>query len=288
MVDGTSVVIPELNAQAAPRRPPLEGVTEIPLDRIDENPYQTRSIFREDELRDLCQSIKVMGVLQPIIVRPAPGGRYMLIVGERRCRASKLAGKETIPAVVRQVSDQQAAEMTIIENLQRKDLSCMDQADGFAILSKDFELTQEEIGVRTGCSRETVSNHMRLLKLPVMVQEMLRTGELDFSRGRVLLNLLDLDNSYQVARKAVENGLSVVQLEDLVFETNVPLQKKKEETGGRARWVDPNVRAIQGELERTLGVRVRIRDRKGKGKIVIEYATLEDFDRVVEMLKGKG
>jgi ParB family transcriptional regulator, chromosome partitioning protein len=287
VVDGTSAVLAELRAQAAPRPIPLAGVTEIALDLIDENPYQTRGLFRERELHELAESIKTMGVMQPIVVRPAAGERYMLIVGERRCRASKMAGKEKIPAIVRQVSDQQAAEMTIIENLQRQDLSCIEQAHAFALLSQKFGMTQEQIGARTGCSRETISNYMRLLKLPELVRHMLQQGRLDFSQGRVLLNLLDMENAYKVAMIAIERELSIAQLEDLVFETNVPLQKTKEPGQGGARWVDPNVRAIQGDLERTLGVRVRISDRRGKGKIVIEYATLEDFDRVVEMLKGK-
>ena len=265
--------------------PPADGeILEIALDLIDNNPYQTRGIFREDELRELADSIKASGVLQPIVVRPKDG-RYVLIVGERRCRAAKLAGKEKIPAILRLVSDEQAAEMTIIENLQRADLNCMEQARAFARLSQEFGLTQEQIGQRTGCSRESVSNYMRLLKLPFEVQKLLIEGQLDFSMARVLLTLIDPSQVVKVAERAIKDHLSVVQLEDLVFEINVPVEKGAETP--QARWVDPNVRAAQQELERVLGVRVRIRDRKGKGKIVIEYATLEDFDRVLEMLKGK-
>ena len=264
--------------------PPADGeILEIALDLIDNNPYQTRGIFREDELRELADSIKASGVLQPIVVRPKDG-RYLLIVGERRCRAAKLAGKQKIPAILRLVSDEQAAEMTIIENLQRADLNCMEQARAFARLSQEFGLTQEQIGQRTGCSRESVSNYMRLLKLPFEVQKLLIEGQLDFSMARVLLTLIDPGQVVKVAERAIKEHLSVVQLEDLVFEINVPVEKGAETP--QARWVDPNVRAAQHELERVLGVRVRIRDRKGKGKIVIEYATLEDFDRVVEMLKG--
>jgi ParB family chromosome partitioning protein len=259
-------------------------ILEVALELIDNNPYQTRGIFREDELRELADSIKASGVLQPIVVRPKDG-RYVLIVGERRCRASKLAGKEKIPAILRLVSDEQAAEMTIIENLQRADLNCMEQARAFARLSQDFGLTQEQIGQRTGCSRESVSNYMRLLKLPFEVQKLLIEGQLDFSMARVLLTLMNPSQILKVAEKAIKDHLSVVQLEDLVFEMNVPVEKGADTP--LARWVDPNVRAAQQELERILGVRVRIRDRKGKGKIVIEYATLEDFDRVLEMLKGK-
>jgi ParB family chromosome partitioning protein len=266
-------------------RPAGDAVVQVALEQIEENPYQTRYHFDNEALAELAESIRSSGVVQPVVVRPSADGRYKLILGERRCRASKLAGKTTIPAIVRRVSDQQAAEMTIVENLQRQDLNCMEQAAAFAQLSRDFGLTQEQIGQRVGVSRESVSNYMRLLKLPAPVMQYLQEGRLGFSEARVLLQLLDPNMITKIADEAVRKHLSVQQLEELVDHTNVPMLK--EETPQRARWVDPNVRAAQTEMERALGMRVRIRDRKGKGKIVIEYATLEDFDRVVEMLKGK-
>jgi ParB family chromosome partitioning protein len=285
-----SAVLPEVYAQAARG----EAVVEIPLELIDENPYQTRYFSKEEgpesddlvatTLQELADSIRANGVIQPISVRPGAAGRYVLILGERRCRASRIAERATIPAIVRKVSDQQAAEMTVVENLQRQDLNCMEQAAAFSRLSQDFKLTQEQIGQRVGISRESVSNYMRLLRLPASVTQYLQEGRLGFSEARVLLTLLDPALIPKIADEAVRKHLSVEQLEDLVFNTNVPLQKEKQP--GTARWVDPNVRHVQTELERTLGVRVRIRDRKGKGKIEIEYATLEDFDRVVGMLKG--
>jgi ParB family transcriptional regulator, chromosome partitioning protein len=286
-----SAVLPELQAQAARG----DAVVELPLELIDENPYQTRYFTKEEQesddfvattLHELADSIRANGVIQPVSVRPGATGRYVLILGERRCRASKMAGRTTIPAIVRKVSDQQAAEMTVVENLQRQDLNCMEQATAFSKLSQEFKLTQEQIGQRVGISRESVSNYMRLLRLPPSVTQYLQEGRLGFSEARVLLTLLDPNMIPKIADEAVRKHLSVEQLEDLVFNTNVPLQKEKQP--GTARWVDPNVRHVQTELERTLGVRVRIRDRKGKGKIEIEYATLEDFDRVVGMLKGKG
>src|SRR5215471_1785328 len=282
---------PDVSAAAATSAPAanpagaLDGlsVIEIGLELIENNPYQTRGIFREDELKDLAESIKASGVIQPIVVRPGKDGRYVLITGERRCRAARLAGKEKIPAIVRVASDEQAAEMTIIENLQRADLNCMEQARAFARLSQEFGLTQEQIGQRVGCSRESVSNYMRLLKLPSEVQQLLLEGRMDFSMARVLLTVLDPEQVVKIASTAIKDHLSVLQLEDLVFKINVP----REKTETQARWIDPNVRAAQTELERILGVRVRIKDRKGKGKIVLEYSSLEDFDRVVEMLQGK-
>jgi len=277
-------------ASSAPAANPagaLDGlsVIDIGLELIENNPYQTRGIFREDELKDLAESIKASGVIQPIVVRPAKDGHYVLITGERRCRAARLAGKEKVPAIVRVASDEQAAEMTIIENLQRADLNCVEQARAFARLSQEFGLTQEQIGQRVGCSRESVSNYMRLLKLPAEVQQLLLEGRIDFSMARVLLTLVDPEQVVKIANVAIRDHLSVLDLEDLVLKINVP--KEKAETPQQARWVDPNVRAAQTELERILGIRVRIKDRKGKGKIVLEYSSLEDFDRVVEMLKGQ-
>jgi ParB family chromosome partitioning protein len=279
-----SAVLPDVYAQA--QTASGQAVVQIALEQIEHNPYQTRYHFDKDALEELAESIKANGVVQPIVVRPGAEGRYLLILGERRCRASKLAGKTTISAIVRKVSDQQAAEMTVVENLQRQDLNCMEQAAAFGKLSRDFGLTQEQIGQRVGISRESVSNYMRLLKLPGTVMQYLQEGRLGFSEARVLLTLLDPAMIPKIADEAVRKHLSVEQLEDLCFNTNVPLQNPQEEQH-RARWVDPNVRAAQTEMERALGMRVRIRDRKGRGKIVIEYATLEDFDRVVEMLKRK-
>ena len=288
-----SIVLPEVQAQAA-RVAAGDGVLEIPLEQIDKNPYQTRHFSQGEQesddlvaatLQELAASIRTNGVIQPVVVRPGHDGRYILILGERRCLASKLAGREKIPAIIRRVSDQQAAEMTVVENLQRQDLNCMEQADAFAKLSRDFGLTQEQIGQRVGISRESVSNYMRLLKLPETVTEYLHQGRLGFSEARVLLQFQDANLIAKIADEAVRKHLSVEQLEDLCIRQYV--REEKREQPGRARWVDPNVRAAQTELERVLGVRVRIRDRKGKGKIVIEYASLEDYDRVVGMLRGK-
>ena len=268
----------------APLSDTRDAVVQVAIELIDENPYQTRAHFSAEALEELANSIRATGVVQPVVVRPGADGRFVLILGERRCRASKLAGKTTIPAIVRRVSDQQAAEMTVVENLQRQDLNCVEQAAAFSKLSRDFGLTQEQIGQRVGVSRESVSNYMRLLKLPPAVLQHLQEGRLGFSEARVLLQLLDPSLIATIADEAIKKHLSVTQLEELVDRTNIPMVK--EETPQRARWVDPNVRAAQTEMERVLGMRVRIRDRKGKGKIVIEYANLEDFDRVVEMLKG--
>jgi ParB family transcriptional regulator, chromosome partitioning protein len=293
--DGAAVpeTIPDLQAQAAARyKPEGHEVLDVPIDLVDVNPHQTRSWtkWEIEALDELADSIKAQGVLQPITVRPGKDGRYVLITGERRMRACTMAGKATVPAIVRVVSEQQAAEMTVIENLQRRDLTCIDLARAYIMLSKNFNLTQEQIGERVGVARETVSNYMRLAKLPEMAQHYLQMGQLEFSHARILLNLQDPEVIARVAHKAATENMSVEKLESFVlFDPSMAGVKKNlpKPASGGARWVDPNVRAAQRELERVLGVRVKIRDRNGKGKITLEYSTLEDFDRVVEMLKGK-
>ena len=312
--------VEQLRAAAAGQTPGGEQAFELALDQIDQNPHQTRQEFDPKALSDLAGSIQTQGVLQPIVVRPAtfprgsfgltyegtevvrpeiagslpplvpvaPGGkqRYILILGERRYRASKMAGKTTIPAIVKRVSEQQAAEMTLVENLQRQDLECLEQAAAFANLSTEFHLTQEQIGNRVGVSREQVSNYLRLLKLPQEVQIALRKKDLTYSHARLLLSLRDDSQISKVARVAIAKKMSVALLEEMVMDINVPRDPQERQPSG-ARWVDPNVRAAQRSLEAILGMRVRIKDRKGKGKITIEYGTLEDFDRVVGMLNGK-
>ncbi len=278
--------VPQIQAAASGQAADL-GVQILAIDLIERNPYQTRYEFKKEALEELSRSIKAQGVLQPIVVRPGAEGKFVLILGERRLRASMLAEMATIPAFVRRVSEQQAAEMTLVENLQRQDLNCIEQAQAFSTLSTQFNMTQEEISARAGISRETVTNYMRLLHLPESVIGALQTGKLSYSHARVLMQLRDHAEIWKLAKKVMEEKLSVGKLEELVVGSGLPRPGSIHKTGG-ARWVDPNVKAAQRSLEEVLGMRVRIADRRGRGKISIEYATLEDFDRVVGMLKAKG
>jgi ParB family chromosome partitioning protein len=270
-------------------------VVSLPLEAIDKNPYQTRYVFDEEMLIELRESIKEHGVVQPVVVRPAEeAGRFILVLGERRLRASKMAGKETIPALVRRLSPQQAAEMTVLENVVREDLNAVEQAEAFRVLSQQFKLTQAQIADRIGVSRETVSNYMRLLRLPRKVMDYMLADRLSFSDAREILRLENEEYIEQVAEEVVTHRLKWDQIEDRVMRINgslpmLPGQTLPGEARKKlgARWVDPNVRAAQLEMERILGVRVRIRDRKGKGKIVIEYASVDDYDRVMDALRGK-
>ena len=259
---------------------------QVPLELIDDNPHQFRLRFDEDGLAELADSIRAQGVLQPVVVRPGKEGRWTLVVGERRLRAARLAELETIPAIVKRVGDQQAAEMTIVENLQRQDLNCVDQAAAFANLSTQFKLTQQQIGERVGCSRQVVTNYMRLLTLSEGIIGALQKGELTYSHARILLMVEDTERRWTLAKKAIEEKMAVAKLESLVTGTGAPEKSGDGKPEGAARWVDPNVRAAQRSLEEILGMRVRIRDRAGRGRILIEYNTIDDFERVVRMLKG--
>ncbi|MGA8540188.1 MAG: ParB/RepB/Spo0J family partition protein [Terriglobales bacterium] len=277
----------QLHAAASGQTPEGETVFILGIDQIDHNPYQTRREFDPESLKELADSIQVQGVLQPIVVRPGKEGRFILVLGERRLRASRMAGRPTIPVIVKRVSEQQAAEMTLVENLQRQQLNCVEQAEAFANLSTQFKLTQEEIGRRAGVSREQVSNYIRLLALPEGVIGALQKGTLTYTHARALLHLRDNVQIWKFAQRAIQEKMSVAKLEDLVLDVSAPIGSGDSTTQGGARWVDPNVKSAQRLLEEALGMRVRIRDRGGRGRIVIEYATLDDFDQVVGMLKGK-
>jgi len=260
---------------------------EIPIDSIDPNPYQTRRRINETALEELAESIRASGVVQPVILRPIANGRFQLVAGERRWHASRRAGKITIPAVVRQISNEQAMEITIIENLQREDLNPMEQARAFERLSREFSLTQEQIAARTGKDRASIANFIRLLKLPEGVQNALEAGALSFGHGKVLLALAGFpEHMERAAREIIEKQLSVRQTEELVTRLlNPQVTEQKQEKP--AVPVDPNVREAQRSLESSLGVKVEIHDRKGKGKIILKYGSLEDFDRIVEALAAK-
>jgi ParB family transcriptional regulator, chromosome partitioning protein len=274
---------PQAVASPEPTGKPLE----IHLDQIERNPYQTRTQFDEAKLNELAQSIAASGVVQPIVVRPLPGGRYQLITGERRWLASKKASKATIPAIVRQVSDEQTLEMTIVENLQRADLNPIEQARAYQRLSNDFKMTQEQMAIRTGKERASVSNFLRLLRLPDSVQQKVESGDLSFGHARTLLALDSPEAITSAAQKVMALSLSVRQTESYVQGLINPEGKEKKEPKADAQPEDPNVREAQDRIRRTLGLKVRIEDKNGKGRVIIEYSGLEDFDSILTALGGQ-
>ena len=270
-------------AAAEPAGKPLE----IALELIDRNPFQTRTNFDEAKLAELAISITASGVVQPIVVRHGTNhrqdGRYTLITGERRLLASKRAGKATIPAIIREVSNLQAMEMTIVENLQRADLNPMEQAHAYVRLSRDFHMTQEQMAERTGKDRASVSNFLRLLKLPESVQRHVELGELSFGHARALLALESPEAILAAAQKVLALHLSVRSTENYVQGLLIP-ESKAAKQPKLAEAVDPNVREAQDTLRRRLGLKVTIEDKKGKGKVIIEYSGVEDFDAILTAL----
>jgi len=259
---------------------------EIPLELIDRNPFQTRTSFDPAKLTELAQSIAATGVVQPIIVRPLTDGRYQLINGERRLLASKEAAKTTIPAIVRQVSDELAMEMTIVENLQRADLNPMEQARAYQRLSNDFKMTQEQMAVRTGKERASVANFLRLLRLPVSVQQKVEDGELSFGHARTLLGLQTPEQITAAAQKVMALSMSVRQTETYIHGLMNPESKAAKDQKAEPPQ-DPNVHEAQDRLQRALGLRVKIEDKKGKGRVIIEYSGLEDFDALLTALNAQ-
>ncbi len=293
-----------------------ERVQEIRLEEIERSPYQPRRHHDERTLEELAQSIRVQGVLQPIVVRavavgsdtqivdgsetratPAVEGersptidgapqariRYQLIAGERRWLASKRAGRETVPAIVRVVSNEQAMEIALIENLQREDLDCMEMAFAFERLGREFGLTQDEMAKRTGKDRTTITNLLRLLKLPDIVKVALMQHDLSFSHAKELLSIEDETVLTAAAQRIMRDGLSVKQTQELVNHL-VWLGPNEDKPKKRVVIEDANVRAARIELEGRLGCRVKILDKNGKGRVIIEYGGLDDFDRILEAL----
>jgi ParB family chromosome partitioning protein len=272
-----------------PPPPPVESTgkpLEISLDHIERNPFQTRTQFDEVKLGELAQSISASGVIQPIIVRAIGEGRYQLITGERRWLASRKANKTTIPAIVRQVNDEQAMEMTIVENLQRADLNPMEQARAYQRLSQDFKMTQEQMATRTGKERASVANFLRLLRLPESVQQKVESGDLSFGHARTLLALDSPEAITSAAQKVMALSLSVRQTESFVQGLINPEARQKKADKPAEELIDPNVREAQDRIRRTLGLKVRIEDKKGKGRVIIEYSGLEDFDSILTALGG--
>jgi len=258
---------------------------EISVELIDRNPFQTRTVFDEAKLAELAASITASGVVQPIVVRHGPkfsqDGRFTLITGERRWLASKIAGKPTVPAIVREVSNLQAMEMTIVENLQRTDLNPMEQAHAFDRLSHDFHMTQAQMAERTGKDRTSIANFLRLLKLPEPIQKLVEAGELSFGHARALLALESAEAITAAAKKVQALNLSVRGTENYIQNLLNPEAKSKNKP---AKHVDPNVREAEDQLRRSLGLKVTIEDKKGKGKVIIEYSGVEDFDAILAAL----
>ncbi len=256
-----------------------EQVEKLLLDQIVANPFQPRHHFDEEKLNELAKSIQSSGVLTPIIVRRA-GQQYQIIAGERRVRASKLAGLTTISAIVRTVDDDTMAAVALIENLQRDDLDAIEEAQAYQALMAQLQLTQAQLAEKVGKERTTVANAVRLLKLPTAVQDLVQAGELTMGHARAILGLKSAQQIEKVAALVVTRQLSVRQVEALVKQMNAGETEKPQKV------VSPYVTAIASQLEEKFGTKVKVNaGAKGQGKIEINYVSNDDLSRILDLLE---
>lgn len=280
---GLSALLPARSPQATAPEPAeapsgTNGPLLVPVASIDPNPVQPRSVFAQDRLEELAQSIRANGVIQPLIVRK-DGDRYELVAGERRWRASKLAGLEEVPVVVQDFAEDRLLEVALIENIQREDLNAIEAAQAFDRLAREMGLTHDEIGRRTGKDRSSIANLIRLLKLPAEVQRLVAENRLPMGQARALLALPDAATQVQIAEKACAQGMSTRQVEALVRTLTEPRQPGIPGKGGPQQ--DPNVRAAADELQQVLGTRVKIVElSEDRGRIEIEYYSQDDLNRI--------
>ena len=255
-----------------------EGILFCPLDQIVANPVQPRRSFDDSALASLAETIKEQGILQPLLVRKA-GGHYELIAGERRLRAAKMAGLEEVPVVVREADDQDCLLLALIENLQRADLNPIEEARAFREMQDRFGMTQEQVALRVGRDRSSVTNSIRLLQLPREIQEDLITGELTPGHARALLGLVNATLQLKMRAFIKGRNLSVRETEKLILE-----QKEGKAKPARPVSLDPDLQRIQDELRNHFGARVRIQKGRKGGRILIHYASFEDLDRIYSLL----
>jgi len=269
------------NTAHVPQDSGTHGPATLPVDSIRPNPLQPRTVFQAERLEELAVSIRANGIIQPLIVRRHDDG-YQLVAGERRWRAAQIAGLVEVPVVVQEIADPQMLEVALIENIQREDLNPIETAHAYQRLAQELGLSQEEIGNRTGKDRTSITNTLRLLRLPSQVQLLLAEHRLSMGHARAVLGLNTPEEQIEVAEKAAAQGLSVRQVEAIVQErtTDRPGAHSKKETAQ-----DPNVRAAAEDMERALGTRVRIVQlSEQRGRIKIEYYSQDELDRLFQHL----
>ncbi|MGG0824889.1 ParB/RepB/Spo0J family partition protein [Paenibacillus turicensis] len=273
---GLDALIPSLSVKED------DKVIEIPLNQLRANPYQPRKSFEEDAIRELAESIREHGVVQPIIVRSVLKG-YEIIAGERRFRASQYCGNTTIPAVVRTYSDQQVMEIALIENLQRENLNAMEIAVAYQGLMDQFKLTQEELSLKVGKSRSHIANFLRLLSLPEEVKDNVSRGTLSMGHARALAGLKDTEIIKDLATQCIDHEWSVRQLEDAVQQLD---RSKKQKAKIQNKKRDPYIDEVEEYLRERYKTTVKIKPNKDKGKIEIAYYNQQDLQRLLDLLNG--
>jgi ParB family transcriptional regulator, chromosome partitioning protein len=277
---GLSALLRDVES-ASPSAPSLQ---QVPVGLIDPNPFQPRRLFSPDRLQELADSIRSTGIVQPILVRKT-GERYQLIAGERRWRAASLARLETVPAMIRELSDQEALELALTENILRDDLSPIETARAYQSMQEKFGLSHDEIATRLGFNRTTITNAVRLLKLPQEIQEMIDKKLLTSGHARALLACTDAEEQVQLAKRIAEEGFSVRLAEKLASPLKNETSPRK--TPASPEGADANTRAAALELERTLGTRVKILGNGDRGRIEISYFSAQDLERIYELIVVK-
>ncbi len=263
-------------------RVPEEGVLQLPLSQIEAGVCQPRRHFDDEALAELAESIRLHGVLQPLLVRRLGSGYYQIIAGERRWRAARIAGLDKVPAIVVEADDRRGMELALIENLQREDLNPMEEAQGYQVLAETYGMTQDAIAERVGKSRPAVANALRLLQLPEDVRELVEAGILSGGHARALLALRETNLLSQTARRVAKEGLSVRQTERLVRRL---LEESPSEPPGKKDTPVDYYAAVEADLTSGLGRKVRIVNGKKKGRFELEYYGPEDFERLLEALR---
>lgn len=280
--DSESVAIGQPVADASSPKQSPGGVSLIPLQQIEANPFQPRTEFDEAALKELAESIQTQGIIQPITVRRMSHDRYQIISGERRYKASRLAGLTSIPAYVRTANDQSMLEMALVENIQRENLNALEIAISYQRLIEECSLTQEALGERVGKERSTVTNYLRLLKLPPQVQFAIRDGRITMGHARAILGVDDIGMQLKIFNDIIENDLSVRKVEDLVRQ-NSPKKKGKDKKGN-ASWA-VEVRNLEDRLEHRFETKVAIKHKdNGSGQIIFNYFSNDDLNRLMDLL----
>lgn len=264
---------------------PTSGMSEILLAEIETNPFQPRQHFEQTALQELAESIKVHGIIQPITVRRLAPNRYQLISGERRFQASKLAGLKSVPAFVRSANDQQMLEMALIENIQRENLNPIEISLSYQRLISECNLKQEELGERVGKNRSTVTNYLRLLKLPPDIQIALRDNKLSMGHARAIINIENADAQLYVFKKILAEDLSVRKVEELAREISASAKNPKGTPGAQQAPANREANQLQTRLSSHFGTKVSVKSDGKKGEIKIPFLSIEDLNRILEILK---
>jgi ParB family chromosome partitioning protein len=274
---GLGALIPDLSALDDKERKAL-GILEIELDKIVPNEYQPRKVFDSERLKELADTIKVHGVIQPIIVHRI-GSNYGLIAGERRWRAARVAGLKTIPAFVRDASKRELIEQALIENIQREDLNPLESAEAYKQLQDEYKLTQEDLAKRVGKERSTITNFLRLLGLPKEIKQHLASGALNMGHAKAVLSLERHRDQLLAASRIVKNGLSVREAEMLAARLKHPAGEKKKKAAENTEY-----KTVEERLRKSLGTKVNIEAKARGGRIVIQYYSAEELDRILEKI----